>query len=240
VDSLSKGYIWYILESLYIMKLSILLVRMGRSLWAHTGLVQPMVGELGERVNGVMSRLAAILWSVMVGIRARQVLNGDHLAILLALQAALVAYRLVQRREARAEAPWIWRLMAWTSAFMPLAVRPNEVALVPSWVSGALIDLGMVLALWALASLGSSFGIAPADRGLVNRGPYRWLRHPAYTGELISVVGYVLRNMCPWNLGLILLLAASLVARIRKEEGLIESYDCYAEQVRWRLVPGVW
>jgi protein-S-isoprenylcysteine O-methyltransferase Ste14 len=187
-----------------------------------------------------MSRLAAILWSVMVGIRARHALNGDHLAILLALQAALVAFRLMQRREARAEAPWIWRLMAWTSALMPLAVHPSEAPLVPSWISGALIGLGMVLALWALASLGPSFGIAPADRGLVNRGPYRWLRHPAYTGELISVVGYVFRNTCAWNLGLVLLLAASLVARIQKEEELIKGYDCYAEQVRWRLLPGIW
>jgi protein-S-isoprenylcysteine O-methyltransferase Ste14 len=193
-----------------------------------------------DRARNVMSRLAAVLWGVMVGLRAQQALAGDPLAILLALQAALVAYRLVQRWEARAEAPWIWRIMAWTSALMPLAVRPNEMAHVPSWVSGAFIGSGMVLALWALASLGPSFGIAPADRGLVNRGPYRWLRHPAYAGELISVVGYVLRNMCPWNLSLILLLAASLVARIHKEEGLIESYDCYAEQVRWRLVPGVW
>jgi protein-S-isoprenylcysteine O-methyltransferase Ste14 len=187
-----------------------------------------------------LNYLAAVLWGVMVGLRARQSLAGDPLTILMALQAALVAYRLVQRREARAEASWVWRLMAWTSALMPLAVRPGEAALVPSWVSGGLIGFGMVLALWALVSLGPSFGIAPADRGLVNRGPYRWLRHPAYAGELISVVGYVLRNTRPWNLGLILLLAASLVARIQKEEGLIKSYDCYAEQVRWRLVPGVW
>jgi protein-S-isoprenylcysteine O-methyltransferase Ste14 len=98
----------------------------------------------------------------------------------------------------------------------------------------------MVLALWALVSLGPSLGIAPADRGLVNRGPYRWLRHPAYAGELISIVGYILRNFRTWNLSLILLLAASLVVRIQKEEGLIESYNCYAEQVRWRLVPGIW
>jgi protein-S-isoprenylcysteine O-methyltransferase Ste14 len=187
-----------------------------------------------------LNYLAAVLWSVMVGIRARQAIAGEPLAILLTLQSVLVVNRLVQRREARAEAPWIWRLMAWTSALMPLAVRPNEVALVPPWASGALIGLGMVLALWALASLGPSFGIAPADRGLVNGGPYRWLRHPAYAGELISVVGYVLRNMCPWNLGLILLLAASLVARIQTEEELIKGYDCYAEQVRWRLLPGIW
>jgi protein-S-isoprenylcysteine O-methyltransferase Ste14 len=188
----------------------------------------------------VMSRMAAVLWGVMAGLRARHALNGDLLAILLALQAALVAYRLVQRRKARAEAPWVWRLMAWTSALMPLAVRPGEAPLVPSWISGAFIGFGMVLALWALVSLGPSFGIAPADRGLANRGPYRWFRHPAYAGELISVVGYVLCNMRPWNLGLILLLAASLVARIQKEEEMIKGYDCYAEQVRWRLVPGVW
>ena len=42
---------------------------------------------------------------------------------------------------------------------------------------------GYVLILWSLITLGPRFGVAPADRGLTSRGPYRLLRHPMYLGR---------------------------------------------------------
>lgn len=100
---------------------------------------------------------------------------------------------------------------------------------------------GYGLCLWALLTLGSRFGIAPADRGLTAQGPYRFLRHPMYLGELIFRLALVFSapNVLQ-GLGLALVLAAIQVWRIVREERLIDGYGCYQRIVRWRLLPGVW
>ena len=73
------------------------------------------------------------------------------------------------------------------------------------------------------------------------QGPYRFLRHPMYLGELVFRLALVFASA---NLLLAGLLAVTLAAiqvwRIRREEALIQGYDCYRKIVRWRLVPGVW
>jgi protein-S-isoprenylcysteine O-methyltransferase Ste14 len=99
-----------------------------------------------------------------------------------------------------------------------------------------------------LISLGESFGIAPADRGLVYKGPYRFMRHPMYLGALViagaAVFGSLridaLRWQDGWNLSILALASACAIYRIRKEEALIQGYSAYAKVVRWRLIPGVW
>ena len=100
---------------------------------------------------------------------------------------------------------------------------------------------GYGLCLWALVTLGPRFGIAPADRGLTVRGPYRFIRHPMYLGELIFRVALVFSSR---NIALALLvgllLAAIQISRILREEKLIDGYACYTRLVHWRLVPGVW
>jgi protein-S-isoprenylcysteine O-methyltransferase Ste14 len=183
---------------------------------------------------------AAVAWAALAGLRLRQAADGQPLGILLALQAAVVAWLIVSRRAAREEARLGWRLVAWTSALLPLAFQAGGAKVLPSWIAGALSAIGLGLAIWALASLSESFGVAPADRGLVVRGPYRYLRHPAYAGELISTGGFVLGNASAWNEGVFLLLIVTLLLRIREEERLIDGYGAYARRVRWRLAPGVW
>jgi protein-S-isoprenylcysteine O-methyltransferase Ste14 len=42
--------------------------------------------------------------------------------------------------------------------------------------------------------LGRSFGLLPAQRGLVVVGPYRFVRHPIYFGYLIGHIGFLLVN----------------------------------------------
>jgi len=89
-------------------------------------------------------------------------------------------------------------------------------------------------------SLGDTFGIAPADRGLIMHGPYRWLRHPAYAGAALNTLAFALANLSLWNGVVLALLLVSLVARCRVEERLLARYAVYAASVRWRLIPGVW
>jgi protein-S-isoprenylcysteine O-methyltransferase Ste14 len=99
---------------------------------------------------------------------------------------------------------------------------------------------GLALAAWGLLSLGKSFGIAPADRGLVLHGPYQYLRHPVYAGELLAVLGAIAGRWSVWNLAILLVLLLSVLARICWEERALSGYGGYARQVRWRLLPGIW
>lgn len=52
-----------------------------------------------------------------------------------------------------------------------------------------LLVAGLAWSLWALGSLGRSLSMVAQARQLADRGPYRWVRHPLYTGELVSALG---------------------------------------------------
>lgn len=100
---------------------------------------------------------------------------------------------------------------------------------------------GYGLTLWSLFTLGTRFGIAPADRGLTCQGPYRFLRHPMYLGELVFRLAMV---FCSPNLlfggAMAILLVIIQCWRIFREEKMIDGYPCYSRVVPWRLVPGLW
>lgn len=180
--------------------------------------------------------LDALLACVLLALSAYRMANGGLLNILLAAQTALAAALLLVRRAPAREASWTMRVLAWLSAYLPLLMQPGVDAVVPM----ALQIAGLILAIWAKACLGKSFGVAPADRGLVSAGPYRWVRHPAYGGELMNFVGVLVSALTLWNAVVFMLVGLSLTLRIVVEESLIHGYSEYAAQVRWRLVPGVW
>jgi protein-S-isoprenylcysteine O-methyltransferase Ste14 len=95
----------------------------------------------------------------------------------------------------------------------------------------------------SLGTLGRSFGIVAANRGVKTRGPYRFVRHPAYVGYFISYLGYVAENPSAVNVGLLCLSTAFQLVRIREEEQLLSgdaSYQSYRATVRYRLIPRVY
>ena len=106
-----------------------------------------------------------------------------------------------------------------------------------------LVTLGAVLSLVSLLSIGRLFGIRPALRGLVMRGPYRLVRHPIYLSYVIADIGY---NLQEWNFVTLLLVLvgwASLIYRIQAEERLLSQHaewPAYIVLVRYRLFPGLW
>ncbi len=56
----------------------------------------------------------------------------------------------------------------------------------------ALLAAGTGWSVWALRSLGRNLSVFAQARGLAERGPYRWVRHPLYTGEIVSALGLAL------------------------------------------------
>lgn len=63
-----------------------------------------------------------------------------------------------------------------------------------SLVSSILAVAGFTMSTLSLFDLGSSFGVSPANRGVVRIGLYRYLRHPMYLGYAISELGFVFLN----------------------------------------------
>lgn len=64
-----------------------------------------------------------------------------------------------------------------------------------SWSAGAgvaVMTVGLLLRVWAIAVLGHRFRTTvevDPDQAVVDRGPYRWARHPSYTGVLLVATG---------------------------------------------------
>jgi protein-S-isoprenylcysteine O-methyltransferase Ste14 len=119
----------------------------------------------------------------------------------------------------------------------------------PTLILGVVLALlGVALRVWAVWSLGRFFqrDVVIQEGHVVWRGgPYRWLRHPAYAGNLLSYFGLGLA-IGSW-VGAIVLAGIAFIGhipRIRVEEGeltraLGDSYRDYAAGTA-RLVPGVW
>ncbi len=76
---------------------------------------------------------------------------------------------------------------------------------------------------------------------MVSRGPYRFLRHPAYAFELMMLVAALSPGgALAWAVGG--LAAALQVGRVLAEERVLRAdpdYRAYARTVRYRLLPGV-
>jgi protein-S-isoprenylcysteine O-methyltransferase Ste14 len=112
----------------------------------------------------------------------------------------------------------------------------------------ALIGAGIAFRQWAVAVLGRFFTVdvrVQPGQTVVERGPYRWLRHPSYTGLIATFVGMALA-LDNWAALAVLAVVptAGLVYRIHFEEralleGLGEPYRRFAAS-RPRLFPGVW
>ena len=115
----------------------------------------------------------------------------------------------------------------------------------PAWPAGGLVlvALAACLSFTSLATLGRRFGVRPALRGLVTKGPYRLVRHPMYLAYVVADIGY---NLQEWNVGTVSMVIAgwlSIVYRIRAEERVLcgdPGWTAYAARVRSRLVPGLW
>jgi protein-S-isoprenylcysteine O-methyltransferase Ste14 len=118
----------------------------------------------------------------------------------------------------------------------PEGYRPDHAAL-----GGIMMFIGLVVSVSGKLALNRRFGIVPANRGIQDRGPFAYVRHPIYAGYVITYSGFYITNPTPWNsvvLGLWLLFQ---MFRIVEEERLLRTdpaYREYAERVRYRLIPG--
>ena len=101
---------------------------------------------------------------------------------------------------------------------------------------------GMVWSLWALQSLGRSLSVLAQARELVGRGPYRWVRHPLYTGEIVSALGLaILVGGLPAVAVWLALCGLQVYRAVREEQVLLLALPAYAgyRSRTAALLPGV-
>jgi protein-S-isoprenylcysteine O-methyltransferase Ste14 len=93
------------------------------------------------------------------------------------------------------------------------------------------------LTIWGLWTLRRSFSITVEARELVAGGPYRFVRHPVYLGEMLTGAAVAVLRFSPVNLALLLLFVAIQLYRARMEENklalVFPAYSVYAARSLW-------
>ncbi|HEY5985170.1 MAG TPA: methyltransferase, partial [Streptosporangiaceae bacterium] len=94
----------------------------------------------------------------------------------------------------------------------------------------------------SLRFLGRNLSVIAQARAVVERGPYRWVRHPLYTGELVSTLGLVLTAGSVKAIAAWLAMAGLQAYRALREEQVLlralPGYRAYRRRTA-ALLPGV-
>jgi len=206
---------------------------------------------MSERfASGVVSDLVARV--IVIGLFSLMSANllGDYLhtghvtgLLLLASESLVVVLTIVRRRTSLVDRSAAGVITTAVSLAGPPLLRAfGESNLVPDEATAIMSAAGLGLVIIGKMALGRSFGIAPANRGVVMRGPYVIVRHPIYTGYLVTHVAFLLAHPTPWNAAVLLVADSALVVRALIEErvlGADAEYQSYCRRVGWHLVPGV-
>ena len=126
---------------------------------------------------------------------------------------------------------------------LPWFMRPTHASTGALATTGLIFELfGVMLTQVARVYMGRSFGVLPANRGIVSKGPFRLVRHPIYFGWLILSIGYSMSFASERNVVLVAMALPLMVWRISQEERHLTAdpeYRRYMDRVRYRLWPGI-
>jgi len=198
--------------------------------------------DLGELTSKIV---IVTLFSSMAMRLAQDAARTGHVTglLLLASEALVVALTLVRRSAGAVDRTLAARLLTAFSSFGPPLVRPGSLGgLAPESLTVLISAIGLLIVVSGKASLGRSFGLVPANRGVVSSGMYRFVRHPIYLGYLITHVGFLIANPLMWNWLVLIAADAALMLRAVREEqtlGKDPAYVAYMQRVNWRVLPSV-
>jgi protein-S-isoprenylcysteine O-methyltransferase Ste14 len=203
-------------------------------------LFSPAVSDLIARTS-----IGALFTLLSVNIFADYIRTGHVTGLLLLVGESLVVVLTILRRRTNiVDRSAAAAIMTTVSLAGPALLRATDghAALMPDQVTALGSSIGLVLVVIGKITLGRSFGVVPANRGVVVRGPYSFVRHPIYTGYLITHVSFLVAHPAPWNLSVILVADFALIVRALMEERVLSAdaaYQQYCRRVGWHLVPGV-
>jgi protein-S-isoprenylcysteine O-methyltransferase Ste14 len=165
---------------------------------------------------------------------------------------AAVSTKRTVYRETRAQRLRYWVLMVIAYFLLLYAGRlplPLNLRIVPhvaptAWAAAVLCFIGLAFALWARVTLGSNWSaVVTLKEGheLVERGPYRFVRHPIYTGILTMFFATALALGHVAGFAATLLMFASFRIKLCDEEQLMlqqfaDRYTAYQRRAK-RIIP---
>jgi protein-S-isoprenylcysteine O-methyltransferase Ste14 len=115
------------------------------------------------------------------------------------------------------------------------------------WIAVAVTTAGLALSIWARRTLGGNWSgsvTLKENHELVKHGPYRWIRHPIYSGVLLMILGTALASGRAQGLLAFMIALIAIYLKSRVEERWMESefsvrYSVYRKG-SWALFPFVY
>jgi protein-S-isoprenylcysteine O-methyltransferase Ste14 len=157
----------------------------------------------------------------------------------------MVSAYLLRRERAASDSSLLARLVAVAVTFLPFAMplwSGRQLSVATDLAASVVLAVGLTGCVWSLRHLWTSFSVIPQARALVSTGPYRWVRHPLYTTEIIASLGLAVHFGRPYHWAVLMLLVVGQSYRARREERLlclhIPGYTEYQARTA-ALVPGL-
>jgi protein-S-isoprenylcysteine O-methyltransferase Ste14 len=209
------------------------------------GVVQPIVTVAGLRTAAGNCLLAFSFFIAMIpAARALSWSIAGVANIVWLSGAAIMGILSFVRTPPRSTMVNAWTVAATAGMLiLPCLMRPIGQSVGGFAFAGLMLEFfGVAITQIARVYMGRSFGILPANRGVVSKGPFSIVRHPIYIGWLVLSIGYAMSYPSARNLALIVITLPFMVWRIEQEERHLRedpTYRCYESRVRYRLVPGL-
>jgi protein-S-isoprenylcysteine O-methyltransferase Ste14 len=144
--------------------------------------------------SGWIGSIIMIIFALIAGYRWHT--SGLIFYILLVVRDLAASWFLISRNLSKERShSKLNEGLAYLSSSLPLIyLNPQNSLSHAGIVSSILAIIGFTISTLALFDLGESFGVSPANRGVVRTGLYRYVRHPMYSGYVIAEFGLIFLN----------------------------------------------
>src|SRR5574341_130055 len=200
-----------------------------------------------RRLHHLLRAGGVILFGAFLVLRIRQyqsfLLKPLWAAETAIFAALLLAYliRTEPRERSQGMKEILLPLAAAALPFALLATSPSRAVIAHRTLLLAVfwaMTLSSILTAWGIWTLRRSFSITIEARDLVTGGPYRWVRHPVYLGEVLSAASVTAWRPSLANGVLLVLFAGLQVYRSHLEERKLarvfpEAYSSWAHRPWW-------